>query len=89
MLLNKQRSIPREAVLVSIQQNLCSGSEHTLGNIPIECWGHFSGRAVRANLDARVIDLFARGSAADWLQVSRADLAARMTRDQVAGAKAG
>jgi len=34
---------------------------------------------------ARVIDLFARGSAADWLQVSRADLAARMTRDQVAG----
>jgi len=34
---------------------------------------------------ARVLDLFARGSAADWLQVSRADLAARMTREQVAG----
>jgi hypothetical protein len=34
---------------------------------------------------ARVLDLFARGSAADWLQVSRADLAARMTHEQVAG----
>jgi len=34
---------------------------------------------------ARVLDLFARGSAADWLQVSKADLAARMTRAQVAG----
>ena len=34
---------------------------------------------------ARVLDLFARGSASDWLQVSRADLAARMTRAQVAG----
>ena len=34
---------------------------------------------------ARVLDLFARGSAADWLQVSRADLASRMTRQQVAG----
>jgi len=34
---------------------------------------------------ARVLDLFARGSAADWLQASRADLAARMTREQVAG----
>jgi len=34
---------------------------------------------------ARVLDLFARGSAADWLQVSRGDLAARMTRQQVAG----
>jgi hypothetical protein len=34
---------------------------------------------------ARVLDLFARGSAADWLKVSRADLAARMTRQQVAG----
>jgi hypothetical protein len=34
---------------------------------------------------ARVLDLFARGSAADWLQVSKGDLAARMTREQVAG----
>ena len=34
---------------------------------------------------ARVIDLFARGSAADWLSTSRSDLAARMTRAQVAG----
>jgi Glycosyl hydrolase family 63 C-terminal domain len=34
---------------------------------------------------ARVLDLFARGSAADWLQVSKGDLAARMTRQQVAG----
>jgi len=39
---------------------------------------------------ARVLDLFARGSAADWLNISRADLAARMTREQVAGSdKAG
>jgi hypothetical protein len=34
---------------------------------------------------ARSLDLFARGSAADWLQTSRSDLAARMTRQQVAG----
>jgi hypothetical protein len=34
---------------------------------------------------ARCLDLFARGSAADWLQVSKGDLAARMTREQVAG----
>jgi len=34
---------------------------------------------------ARVLDLFARGTASDWLQVSKADLAARMTRQQVAG----
>ncbi len=34
---------------------------------------------------ARVLDLFARGSASDWLQISRGDLAARMTRQQVAG----
>jgi hypothetical protein len=34
---------------------------------------------------ARVLDLFARGSVADWLQVSKNDLAARMTRQQVAG----
>ncbi len=37
---------------------------------------------------ARALDLFARGSAADWLEVSRGDLGARMTREQVAG-KAG
>jgi hypothetical protein len=37
---------------------------------------------------ARVLDLFARGNAADWLQVSKGDLAARMTREQVAGVKA-
>ena len=36
-------------------------------------------------LIARVLDLFARGSAADWLQVSKGDLAARMTRESVAG----
>jgi hypothetical protein len=34
---------------------------------------------------ARLIDLFARGSADDWLQKSRADMAAGMTRAQVAG----
>jgi hypothetical protein len=34
---------------------------------------------------ARVLDLFARGSASNWLQVSKGDLAARMTRRQVAG----
>jgi hypothetical protein len=34
---------------------------------------------------ARNMDLFARGSAADWLKVSKSDLAARMTRQQVAG----
>ena len=33
----------------------------------------------------RVIDLLARGSAADWLNVPKGDLSARMTRDQVAG----
>ena len=39
---------------------------------------------------ARLLDLFARGTAADWLQTSRADLGARMTREQVAGVqKAG
>ena len=36
---------------------------------------------------ARVLDLFARGSAEDWLRVSKSDLAARMTREQVAGAE--
>jgi hypothetical protein len=34
---------------------------------------------------ARVLDLFARGSAADWLKVSKSDLASKMTREQVAG----
>jgi hypothetical protein len=34
---------------------------------------------------ARVLDLLARGSAADWLQISKDDIAARMTREQVAG----
>jgi hypothetical protein len=34
---------------------------------------------------ARVLDLFARGSAADWLKVSKSDLAGRMTHQQVAG----
>jgi hypothetical protein len=34
---------------------------------------------------ARVLDVFARGMASDWLKVSKADLAARMTRQQVAG----
>jgi hypothetical protein len=39
---------------------------------------------------ARMLDLFARANAADFLQVSKGDLAARMTREQVAGAqKAG
>ena len=36
-------------------------------------------------LIARMLDLFARGSAADWLEVSKEELAARMTRAQVAG----
>jgi hypothetical protein len=34
---------------------------------------------------ARVLDLFARGTAADFLQIGKAELAARMTRQQVAG----
>jgi len=34
---------------------------------------------------ARVMDLYARGSAEDWLKVSKSDLAGRMTREQVAG----
>jgi hypothetical protein len=34
---------------------------------------------------ARIIDLFARVNAADALQISKNELAARMTRDQVAG----
>jgi hypothetical protein len=36
---------------------------------------------------ARVLDIFARTSAADWLQISKEDLAARMTRAQVAGSQ--
>lgn len=35
---------------------------------------------------ARTLDLFARGSAGDWLLTAKGDLAARMTREQVAGA---
>jgi hypothetical protein len=34
---------------------------------------------------ARALDLFARVNAADWLGVSRSELSARMTREQVAG----
>ena len=34
----------------------------------------------------RLFDLFARGNATDWLQTAKSDLAARMTREQVAGA---
>jgi hypothetical protein len=40
-------------------------------------------------LIARVLDLFARGSAADWLQVAKGDLAAQMTRESVVGKAAG
>jgi len=36
---------------------------------------------------ARIVDLFARGSAADWLQIDKSRLAARMTHDQVAGVR--
>ena len=36
---------------------------------------------------ARILDLFARTQSADWLQVSKDDLAARMTREQAAGQK--
>jgi hypothetical protein len=35
---------------------------------------------------ARTLDLFARSEAVDWLQVSKLELAARLTREQVAGA---
>ena len=34
---------------------------------------------------ARVIDIFARANASDWLDFAKGDLAARMTRQQVAG----
>jgi hypothetical protein len=36
-------------------------------------------------LIARTLDLFARGSAADWLKIGKGELAAKMTRAQVAG----
>ena len=36
---------------------------------------------------ARVLDLFGRSSSADWLQVSKGDLAARITREQIAGTR--
>ena len=36
---------------------------------------------------ARIMDMLARGTAEDWLKVSKSDLAGRMTRDQVAGVK--
>jgi len=35
---------------------------------------------------ARTMDVFARGSAADWLRTAKGDIAAQMTREQVAGA---
>jgi hypothetical protein len=35
---------------------------------------------------ARSLDLFARGSSGDWLETSKREIAARMTREQVAGA---
>lgn len=35
---------------------------------------------------ARIMDVFARGSAADWLRTAKGDIAAQMTREQVAGA---
>jgi hypothetical protein len=38
-------------------------------------------------LVARTLDLFARTSAADWLETSKFEIAARTTRDQVAGAR--
>jgi hypothetical protein len=51
-----------------------------------------SGAGIGANhqtgwtgIIARTLDLFARGSAADWLETAKGDLAARMTRAQVAG----
>jgi hypothetical protein len=38
---------------------------------------------------ARLMDVFARGSAADWLETAKGDLAAKMTREQVAGVGGG
>jgi len=37
-------------------------------------------------LIARTLDLFARDEASDWLKVGKGELAARITREQVAGA---
>jgi hypothetical protein len=34
---------------------------------------------------ARTLDLFARGSAQDWLHIAKDELGAKMTREQVAG----
>ena len=36
-------------------------------------------------LIARTLDLFARGSGAEWLEFGKGELAAKMTREQVAG----
>ena len=36
---------------------------------------------------ARVLDLFGRSGSADWLQTSKGDLAARITREQIAGTR--
>ena len=36
-------------------------------------------------LIARTLDLFARGNSADWLKIGKGELAAKMTRAQVAG----
>jgi hypothetical protein len=36
---------------------------------------------------ARVLDLFGRSSSANWLQISKGDLAARITREQIAGTR--
>jgi hypothetical protein len=41
--------------------------------------------ALALGTGARALDLFARSSAADWLQTSKGELAAEMTRAQVAG----
>ena len=38
-------------------------------------------------LIARTVDLFARGTGADWLLTSKSDIAAKMTRAQVAGVR--
>jgi hypothetical protein len=44
--------------------------------------GHQTGWT---GLIARTLDLFARSSAPDWLQIRKAELGAKMTREQVAG----
>jgi len=38
---------------------------------------------------ARLMDVFARGSSTDWLETAKGDLAAKMTREQVAGVGGG